>query len=79
MQLFIIIILIVIIIIIIISSSSSSSSSNIILFVCSSVCFLSFLVSKKTRKPGPIPRSKCEAFSFQPVLFLSLREFLEFL
>ena len=72
MQLFIIIILIVIIIII-------SSSSNIILFVCSSVCFLSFLVSKKTRKPGPIPRSKCEAFSFQPVLFLSLREFLEFL
>ena len=76
MQLFIIIILIVIIIIIIIISSSSS---NIILFVCSSVCFLSFLVSKKTRKPGPIPRSKCEAFSFQPVLFLSLREFLEFL
>ena len=71
MQLFIINILIVIIII--------SSSSNIILFVCSSVCFLSFLVSKKTRKPGPIPRSKCEAFSFQPVLFLSLREFLEFL
>ena len=67
MQLFIIIILIVIIIIIIISSSSS----NIILFVCSSVCFLSFLVSKKTRKPGPIPRSKCEAFSFQPVIFLT--------
>ena len=74
MQLFIIIIILIVIIIIIISSSSSSS--NIILFVCSSVCFLSFLVSKKTRKPGPIPRSKCEAFSFQPVLFLSLREIL---